>query len=115
MAKALSLLPGIGSSIVGVAVSYFAAHIYSKGDLASAVIAGIAFIGVIVLVIAGWGMSTALFEEKEKELVETARTPSDEILRIYMARQKAMLEMLDETVDLLREIRDVLKGVSPGE
>ncbi|RLE64702.1 MAG: hypothetical protein DRJ38_05020 [Thermoprotei archaeon] len=110
MVKLAHLLPGIGSTVVSIVVGYFAAQIYSRGDLASAVITGLAFIGIIVLAIAGWGMSFALIGEKEEETVKVAKSQSDEILRIYMARQKAMLETLDETVVLLKEIRDVLKG-----
>ena len=110
MVKLAHLLPGIGSTVVSIAVGYFAAQIYSRGDLAAAVIAGLAFIGAIVVAIAGWGMSFALFGEEQEQPVKVAKSQSDEILRIYMARQKAMLEMLDETVNLLKEIKEILKG-----
>ena len=106
------LLPGIGSTVIGVVLGYFAMQIYTKGDWVSAILAGITIIGVILLAMAGWGMT---FARSWEEPSEPKKAASDEILRVYMARQKAMLEQLDETIELLREIRDLLRGVSPGE
>ena len=106
------LLPGIGSTIIGLFLGYFAMQIYTKGDWISAILSGITVIGVIVLAIAGWGMT---FAKSWEEPPEIKKASSDEILRVYMARQKAMLEQLDETIELLREIRDLLKGVPVSE
>lgn len=71
----------------------------------AALLTALALIAAGVIGVVGLGSSFVLFE-KEAEKTEVSKPPS---LVAYRARQRAMLEELDEAVELLREIRDILR------
>ena len=82
----------------------FAAAGVLEGWIA-ALLAALALVAAGVIGVVGLGTSFVLFEE-EAERAEVSKPPS---LVAYRARQRAMLEELDEAVELLREIRDILQ------
>jgi hypothetical protein len=86
--------------IIGACVPIW---IYRAGDLASAVISVIAIAGASLLAIVVVAISLGIHEEI------AGKMPEEEIARAYIARQKVILEQMDETVKLLKEIRDSLK------
>ncbi|OYT64956.1 hypothetical protein B6U74_04425 [Candidatus Bathyarchaeota archaeon ex4484_205] len=104
-----SYFPGILSVIVAILLLYFSFQTFKTGDIVSGIIliASMIIAGLIVVV----GLGIGLAYEPEIRSISASEDRSEEILKIYVARQKAMLEQLDECVELLKEIRDLLKGV----
>ncbi len=101
--RAPGLLGLAAGALLGVGTP---ALVYSPGDLASAVVSALAVLGGVTVAVVGIGEMEALPGEGGAQ---------GEIVRAYVARQKAMLEQLDETLELLREIRDALRaGVGEG-
>jgi len=105
VARLYRFMPGMGGIAVGIVLGYvLPAAVYRPGDLASAILATISVICAAVVVTMGLILSFALSEEEGEE------APTPDLLRVYAARQRALLEQLDETVELLREIRDALRA-----
>ncbi|MGC9103758.1 MAG: hypothetical protein ACP5JF_03075 [Candidatus Methanodesulfokora sp.] len=77
--------------------------IYRTGDLASAIISVIAIAGASLLAIVVVAISLGVHSEI------AGRTADEEMARAYIARQKVILEQMDETIKLLKEIRDSLR------
>jgi hypothetical protein len=86
--------------IIGACVPIW---IYRAGDQASAAISVIAIAGASLLAIVVVAISLGIHKEI------AGKMPEEEIARAYIARQKVILEQMDETVKLLKEIRDSLK------
>jgi len=75
--------------------------VYRQGDIVSGILVFFAVAGAALTAIVGidqMGSYTGLEEERWEELI-----------RSYAARQRALLEELDEAVETLREIRDLLR------
>jgi len=110
-AVAYMLVVGVVGFSMGFLLPYYLVihgHAASVGGLLLAIIAVVAAAGTVFLclvVAEEW-----LFTETPslKEVAEVRKM--QEALSAYRARQRAMLEDLDEIVELLREIRDVLKS-----
>lgn len=96
----IGVLGIIAAILIGVAVP---ASIYRTGDLASAIISVIAIAGASLLGIVAITISLGV----HSEIAE--RAPEEEIARAYIARQRVILEQMDETIELLKEIRDSLR------
>ena len=79
----------------------------SIGTLIASTIIIITSLGVMVACIAI--IIPDLLEQVESRKMETMSKPNREKLLIYKARQRAMLELLDEIASILREIRDLLR------
>ena len=96
---------------MGFGVPYAAIHYMTFHGLSpwiGAPLAVLAMIGAGIVAVVGLGVMEDLpldlgSSERERLLRER--------IEAYRARQRAMLEELDEIVSLLREIRDVLRGV----
>jgi len=110
-AIAYMLVVGVVGFSMGFLLPYYLVvhgHTASVGGLLLAILSVVAAAGTVFLclvVAEDW-----LFTEEPslKDVAEVRRM--QEALRAYRARQRAMLEDLDEIVRLLREIRDVLRS-----
>lgn len=67
-------------------------------------------IGAGIVGITGFAIAGDLIEHLSSEGAREGDIRAREEMRAYRARQRAMLEELDEMVDLLREIRDLLRA-----
>ncbi|RLE68794.1 MAG: hypothetical protein DRJ43_04945 [Thermoprotei archaeon] len=106
----LAVVGAVGVSTGFLLPYYLVVHGYasSVGGLLLAIIAVISAAATVFLCLVV--AEDRLFMETPslKELAEVKSM--HESLRVYRARQRALLEDLDEIVELLREIRDVLKS-----
>lgn len=108
----MAIIAIIGVIGLGIFVPYFITMQITAGVLneiigliaiiASVIVAGVlGFFGMIFFI----ALSESSYKwRKPKELIENR-------INVYRARQRAMLEELDEIADILKEIRDVLKSV----
>lgn len=108
----MAIIAVIGVAGLGIFVPYFITMQITAGVLneivgliaiiASIIVAGIlGFFGMVFFVAIG---ETSYKWRRPKEFIEDR-------INIYRARQRAMLEELDEITEILKEIRDVLKSV----
>jgi len=98
----VSVIIGIFGLITALLIGGAAPAIYRTGDLASAIISFVAIVGASIVAIVTVSVSLGVSEIAE-------RAPDEEIARAYIARQKVILEQMDETIELLKEIRDSLR------
>lgn len=97
-----SIVIGLFGLVTALVIGGAAPAIYRTGDLASAIISFVAIVGASIVAIVTISVSLGVSKIAE-------RAPDEEMARAYIARQKVILEQMDETVELLREIRDSLR------
>jgi len=74
------------------------------------IVGGLAVVSAALLAFFGFVFFIAIVEGSG-DLEESVKVKKlEDTLRLYRARQRAMLEEMDEIVELLREIRDLLKA-----
>ena len=105
--RSQQLLMLVPSVLIGVCVPVAAlyAMLVSLNDIVGTIIIVLSLLIAGVLGVVGMGISTAL---------PSLDSGGDETAKTLRASQRAMLEEMDELVDLLGQIRDTLKNTGDG-
>ncbi len=94
---------------IGLGVPYFLITYtlnYNLNIIVTGIVSGIAVIGGCIL---GIVVTALIFSEGRSLLVDTRQ--EIEKLNVYRAQARAMLEEMDEVLQILTDIRDLLKSL----
>jgi len=108
----VAMVVALGFGLPYVALNYMVFHGLSPWIGVPLAIFGMLGAGLAIIIGLGMMGEIQFSSWSEKERIQL-RLLSEKI-NAYRARQRAMLEELDEMVTILREIRDVLKMASEG-
>ena len=108
----VTMVVALGLGLPYVALNYMVFHGLSPWIGVPLAIFGILSAGLAIIIGLGMMEEIPFSNWSEKEKVQL-RLLSEKI-NAYRARQRAMLEELDEMISILKEIRDVLKMTGEG-